>query len=121
MYDEEPRFPFKATRNAGHIEYSRNALALIQQRCSLRNISRSGAIIEIYATLEPPAAISLEIPDSQAGKIGCVRWSGTSSIRMGKKIALRLRFLKLLSEEDVGRILANSTLVGEPRDFAFFV
>tara|TARA_R110002020_G_scaffold35743_10_gene107827 strand:+ start:3786 stop:4199 length:414 start_codon:yes stop_codon:yes gene_type:complete len=121
MYDVEPRFPFKATRNAGHIEYTRNALTLIQQRCSLRNISQSGAIIEIYATIEPPAAITLEIPDGQAGKIGCVRWGGTSSIRIGKKIALRLRFLKLMSEEHVSRILANSTLEGEPRDFAFFV
>lgn len=122
MYDEEPRFPFRATQNAAHIEYSRRGLSLLMhQRCALKNISRAGAIIEITSGVEPPSAITLEVPDSNAGKIGCVRWGGKSAIHRGGTITLRLRFLKLLSEREMANILAHSKLIGEQRDMCFFV
>lgn len=120
MYDEEPRFPFKSTQNAAHIQYSRRGLSYVMaQRCSLRNISRSGAIIELADCVEPPDAMTLDLPDANAGKIGCIRWGSNSAVQRNDKISLRLRFLTLLTERQLASVLAHSTLVGDDRNLSF--
>ncbi|MBC7283996.1 hypothetical protein [Hoeflea sp.] len=121
MYDEEPRFPFKATQNAAHIQYSRRGLSYIMsQRCSLKNISRAGAIIELVSGVEPPDCMTLDVPDANAGKIGCVRWGGNSAVHRNDKISIRLRFLKLLTERQLASVLAHSKLVDNDRSLSFF-
>jgi len=120
MYDEEPRFPFKATQNVAHIQYFRRNLSYIMtQRCALRNIARSGAIIELADCIDPPDAMTLDLPDANTGKIGCIRWGNNSAVSRNDKISLRLRFLKLLTERQLASVLAHSTLINEDRKLSF--
>ena len=72
--------PFKATQNVAHIQYFRRNLSYIMtQRCALRNIARSGAIIELADCIDPPDAMTLDLPDANTGKIGCIRWGNNFS------------------------------------------
>ncbi|MBV1763286.1 hypothetical protein [Hoeflea sp.] len=120
MYDEEPRFPFKATQNVAHIQYSRRNLSYIMtQRCALRHIARSGAIIELADCVEPPDALTLDLPDANAGKIGCIRWGKNSAVSRNDKISIRLRFLKLLTERQLASVLAHSTLIEQDNNLTF--
>jgi hypothetical protein len=116
MYDKEPKFPLEATNNAARVEYLRNGLTFTEsRRCKLTRISRAGAIIEFAVETELPDSMTLDIPDARIEKIGCVKHSERRT-RMGDgKVNVTLRFLRMLTEKELGRIKQHSVLPnGQP-------
>ncbi|MBY3155329.1 hypothetical protein HFO56_23685 [Rhizobium laguerreae] len=111
MYDKEPKFPLEATNNAARVEYLRNGLTFTEsRRCKLVRISRAGAIIEFTVDTVLPDSMTLDVPDARIEKIGCVKQSERRTTLGEKGVNVTLRFLRMLTEKELGKIKQNSLL-----------
>lgn len=111
MYDKEPKFPLEATNNGARVEYTLNGLSHTEsRRCTLLRISRSSAMVEFETDGRVADQLNLAIPDARLEKIGCVKVAEQKSRMSGSKVTVTLRFLKLLEEKDVAKVLALSSL-----------
>jgi hypothetical protein len=111
MYDKEPKFPLEATSNAARIEYAKKGLSdLESRRAQITRISKSGAILDFMVDMEIPDSVTLDIPDARITKIGCVKVNERRSRLGDSKVSVTLRFLRMLTDQELGSIRQHSLL-----------
>ncbi|MDW9481920.1 hypothetical protein GOB57_25045 [Sinorhizobium meliloti] len=111
MYDKEPKFPLEATNNAARIEYAKNGLSFLEsRRCQITRISKSGAIVEFAVETEVPECATLDIPDARVSKVGCVKLSERRNRLGDNRVSVTLRFLRMLTDKELGSIKQHSLL-----------
>lgn len=104
MYDREPRFPMVDTLNAARIEYTENGMThMASRRCDVLKISKSSAVLSILTRYKLPTDCYLDFPDARITKIGC------KVMRANANNTLEVRFLRLLTDNELNRIFVYST------------
>lgn len=116
MYDKEPKFPLEATNNAARIEYAKKGLSFLEsRRCQISRISKSGAIVDFTVDTEVPDSLTLDIPDARIEKIGCVKVNERRNRDGDSKVSVTLRFLRTLTDRELGSIKQHSLLPTQNR------
>lgn len=116
MYDKEPQYPLEATSNAAVVEYTLNGLTHLEsRRCTLVRISKSSAHIEFTTEGRVADQMTLAIPDARIERLGCVKVREHQSRLSGNKVTVILRFLRLLSDQELASIMKYSIARGDSR------